>query len=46
MLCELSDIAIRLNRKVVWDPKKEHFIGDKEANLRLLPCPMRAPWHL
>jgi predicted dehydrogenase len=45
-LCELSDIAIRLNRKVVWDPKKEHFIGDQEANLRLLPHEMRKPWHL
>jgi predicted dehydrogenase len=44
-LCEISDIALRLNRKVVWDPKKERFIGDSEANLRLLPRPMRAPWH-
>ena len=45
-LCELSDIAIRMNRKVVWDVKKEHFIDDKEANLRLLPHEMRKPWHL
>jgi predicted dehydrogenase len=45
-LCELSDIAIRLNRKVVWDPKKECFLNDREANLHLLPQPMRAPWHL
>ena len=45
-LCELSDIAIRMNRKMVWDVKKEHFINDKEANLRLLPQQMRKPWHL
>jgi hypothetical protein len=45
-LCHLSEIAIRLNRKVVWDPKKEHFIGDEEADLRLLARTMRAPWHL
>ena len=45
-LCHLSDIAIRLNRKLVWDPKKERFIGDEEANLRLRPRAMRAPWQL
>jgi len=45
-LCELSDIAIRLDRKVVWDVKREHFINDKEANLRLLPHEMRKPWQL
>jgi predicted dehydrogenase len=45
-LCHISDIAIRLNRKVVWDPKKDRFIGDEEANLRLLPREMRKPWHL
>ena len=45
-LCHLSDIAIRLNRKVVWDPKKERFIGDEEANLRLRPAPECARrWH-
>jgi predicted dehydrogenase len=45
-LCHLSDIAIRLNRKVVWDPRKERFLGDEEANLRLRARQMRAPWHL
>jgi predicted dehydrogenase len=45
-LCELSDIAIRLDRKVVWDVRKERFINDPEANLRLLPREMRKPWHL
>ncbi len=45
-LCHLSEIAIRLNRKVVWDPKREQFLGDEEANLRLRVRKMRAPWHL
>ncbi len=45
-LCHISDIAIRLNRKLVWDPKKEQFLGDEEANLRLKARKMRPPWHL
>jgi predicted dehydrogenase len=45
-LCHISEIAIRLNRKVVWDPAKEKFIDDEEANLRLHARKMRAPWHL
>jgi len=44
-LCHLSDIAMRLNRKVVWDPKKERFMDDPEATLRL-SRKMRAPWRL
>lgn len=45
-LCHITEIAIRLNRKVVWDPQKERFLGDEEANLRLRARKMRAPWHL
>jgi predicted dehydrogenase len=45
-LCHLSEIALHFNRKLVWDPNKERFIGDEEANLRLLSRKMRAPWHL
>ena len=44
--CHLSDIAIRLNRKVTWDTGKEHFVDDEEANLRLLARHMRPPWRL
>lgn len=44
-LCQLSDIAMRLERKLRWDPDKEEFIGDDEAN-RKLKRPMRSPWHL
>jgi len=45
-LCHLSEIAIRLNRKVLWDPKKEKFLDDEEANLRLRARKMRPPWHI
>ncbi|MGE5735911.1 MAG: Gfo/Idh/MocA family protein, partial [Acidobacteriota bacterium] len=45
-LCHISEIAMRLNRKVVWDPKEEKFLNDEEANLRLKPRKMRSPWHL
>ncbi len=41
----LGGIAIRLGRKLEWDPETERFAGDEEAN-RLLSCAMRSPWHL
>jgi len=44
-LCHLSDIAMRLGRKVKWDPEKEYFVNDAEAS-RMLTRPMRSPWHL
>jgi len=44
-LCHLGNIAIRLMRKLKWDPDKEQFIGDDEANA-MLSRPMRAPWHV
>jgi predicted dehydrogenase len=44
-LCQIGEIAIRLGRKVRWDPKTETFPGDEEANRRL-SRPMRAPWSL
>jgi predicted dehydrogenase len=44
-LLHLANIAIRLGRKLHFDPEKEQFIGDDEAN-RLANPPMRAPWHL
>ncbi len=31
-LCHLGHIAIQLGRKLQWDPAKEIFPGDKEAN--------------
>jgi hypothetical protein len=44
-LCHLSDIAMRLGRKLRWNPDKEEFVNDGEAN-RLLSRPMRSPWRL
>jgi hypothetical protein len=44
-ICHMSDIAIRLRRKLRWDPKSEKFIGDEEAN-RMLTRAMRSPWHV
>ena len=44
-VCHLGNIAMMLKRKLTWDPDKERFINDEEAN-RLLSKPMRSPWHL
>jgi predicted dehydrogenase len=44
-LCHLSDIAMRLGRKVKWDPEKEVIVNDAEAS-RMLTRPMRSPWRL
>ncbi len=44
-LCHLAQTAIKLRRKLKWDPKQEVFVGDAEAN-RMLDRPMRAPWKL
>jgi len=41
----LGDIAIRLGRKLKWDPENERFVGDDDAN-KMLSREMRAPWHL
>jgi len=41
----LGEIACRLKRKLKFDPKKELFVGDDEAN-KLLSRPMRDPWKL
>ncbi len=41
----LANIAIRVGRKIQFDPVKEVIVGDDEAN-RLVNQPMRAPWHL
>ncbi|MGA2619357.1 MAG: Gfo/Idh/MocA family oxidoreductase [Thermoguttaceae bacterium] len=45
ILCNLQQIAIKLKRKLRWDPARELFAGDDEAN-RMLDRPMRAPWKL
>lgn len=42
-LCHLGVIAIRLGRKLEWNPVKEQFIGDTEAN-SYLSRQMRKPY--
>lgn len=44
-VCLLGDIAMRLGRKLKWDPDKEQFLNDDTAN-RMLSRPMRSPWCL
>ena len=44
-ICHLNNIAMKLGRKLKWDPKAEQFVGDAEANKLLTPT-MRAPWKL
>jgi predicted dehydrogenase len=43
--CLLHHIAMKLDRKLRWDPEKERFIGDDEANA-MLSRPQRAPYKL
>ena len=44
-VCHCGNIAMRLRRKVRWDPEKENFTEDDEAN-RMLRRPYREPWRI
>jgi myo-inositol 2-dehydrogenase/D-chiro-inositol 1-dehydrogenase len=44
-LVNLGKIAVQLGRPLRFDPERQRFIGDDEAN-RLAEQPMRAPWRL
>ena len=44
-ICHLSAIALRTNRVIHWDPKKEQIIGDDMASA-MLDRPRRAPYFL
>ncbi|MHC4699056.1 MAG: Gfo/Idh/MocA family protein [Planctomycetota bacterium] len=44
-VCLLGDIAMKLGRKLKWDPDAERFTNDDQAN-RMLWRPMRGPWRL
>ncbi len=43
--CHAANVALYLNRKVQFDPVKNEFIGDEEAN-RLRSEAIREPWRL
>ena len=44
-VCHLGNIARWTGRKLTWDPVKEHFVGDKQANA-LLDRPRRTGYRL
>jgi predicted dehydrogenase len=44
-LVNLAKIAVRLNRPLRFDPDRQIFLDDQEAN-RMIHEPMRAPWSL
>lgn len=44
-ICQISDIAIRVRRKLRWDPQAERFVDDAEAD-RFLARALREPWRL
>ena len=43
--CLVGHIAMKIPRKLYWDPAQERFKGDDAANA-LLSRPMRAPWKI
>jgi predicted dehydrogenase len=44
-LCLLANIAMKLKRRLDWDPQAERFPHDELAN-RMLSRPLREPWHM
>ena len=44
-ICHLANIGYQLRRPLQWDPTKEQFVDDAEAN-KLVDRPLREPWKL
>ena len=44
-VCQLAWCAFQFQRKLRWDPEREVFVNDPDANHRLTR-PLRAPWRL
>jgi predicted dehydrogenase len=44
-ICNIGNICYYLRRSLKWDPVKEEFVNDPEAN-RLLGYAMRSPWRI
>jgi predicted dehydrogenase len=44
-IVNLGKAAVRLRRRLRFDPVKQEFIGDEQAN-RLIDQPMRGHWHV
>ena len=45
-LCQIALIAVKLGRKLQWNPKVEQFVNDDEANRLLQPRAFRGDWKL
>jgi myo-inositol 2-dehydrogenase / D-chiro-inositol 1-dehydrogenase len=45
-LSHLALASMELDRKIDWDPVRETAPNDTEANRKLAPKPLRAPWTL
>jgi len=43
--CHAANICVCLGRPLNWDPAKEAFVGDEEAN-RMRRRALREPWHM
>jgi predicted dehydrogenase len=44
-VCHLANIALRLNTKLQWDPAKQEFVGNEEAQ-KMTSREMRSPWRI
>ncbi|MBN1125664.1 MAG: Gfo/Idh/MocA family oxidoreductase [Sedimentisphaerales bacterium] len=44
-VCHLGNISMLLDRELNWDPKREEFVGDSEAQ-GMVSRVFRAPWRL
>ena len=44
-IAHIGNISMLLGRKLRWDPEKEQFINDEQAD-RMLSRSMRSPWRL
>jgi hypothetical protein len=42
-VCHLGNIAVRLDRKIRWDPSAERIVGDDEA-AKWVDRPKRSPY--
>ncbi len=44
-IAHIGNISMLLGKKLKWNPDKEEFVNDEQAN-RMLSRSMRSPWHL
>ena len=44
--CHLANISLRIGRNLKWDPNKEIFIGDADANAKWLKREQRKGYEI